>query len=521
MPIIAPTHTRINEELTMRYLSTIFFVSIFYTVWAQPLPNRYLEEIFTGFTITEEVQFSTAVPQPNPGGGFYEWATGYPLNVDESDISYINLYMDIYQPQGDTLSKRPVIIIAFGGGFLSGSKDHWSMKLLAEDLAKRGFVTALIDYRLGMNVFDSEISKRAVYRGIQDGMSAVRFFRADADNANVYKIDPDHIYLGGHSSGGFIALHNAFLNESNDIIPPSAGSWTQDGNSIPDLGCLNCVGDNLGYDGRANNVFNLAGGLGELEFVDSGEDIRPVMFHSTDDSTVPYYSGGPFSTIIWLVVGSDLPDVYGSGSVAQEMDNQGLSYQFFSYTSREHEVHEDGTTALYTDIVPSISSWFVDTNIKGEQNITISGNNYACTDAITQNYQASSIEGGQYDWIASNATNMTTQGSEATVTWVNNGVSGTIQVVPYNCLHARLDTVSLQVEIQDPVDVAAIQSGQWHDPNNWSLNRVPRHCDDVYIHNTSITLSDLPAVIRTIQLTNTGSLLINSELKVSDPAGLP
>ena len=176
-------------------LGILIFFSSFSN--GQPPVNRYTASLFQATTETTNVRFSTNVPKPNPGGGFYETVTGYPLNVDEFSTTNVNLYMNIFQPAGDTLKKRPVIIICFGGGFVSGSKDNFNIRLLARDLAMRGFVTAVIDYRLGMNVFDDALSMRAVYRGVQDGRSAVRFFKADAAGANMFRVDPNQIYIGG------------------------------------------------------------------------------------------------------------------------------------------------------------------------------------------------------------------------------------------------------------------------------------------------------------------------------------
>ena len=183
------------------------------SVKSQFNPDRYKSDVFPGVTETTNVLFSTNVPQPNPGGGIYEGVTGYPLNVNEYQTTNVNLYMNIFQPTGDTTTKRPVVIVCFGGGFVAGSKDHWSMRLIAQELAKRGFVTAVIDYRLGMNMFDAELSKRAVYRGVQDGRSAVRFFRADAAGANNYKIDPEQIFIGGDKGGGFFFFYNTSFNK--------------------------------------------------------------------------------------------------------------------------------------------------------------------------------------------------------------------------------------------------------------------------------------------------------------------
>lgn len=500
----------------MRLILTIVLVFVGVVLYAQSLPNRYAEEVFDLYSVDEEVLFSTAVPQPNSGGGFYEWISGYPLNVEEYNTSNVNLYMDIYQPTGDTLSERPVVIIAFGGGFLGGSKDHWSMQLLAQSFAKRGFVAALIDYRLGMNVFDEDLSKRAVYRGIQDGRSAVRFFRADADAANLYRIDPDHIYIGGHSSGGFIAIHNIYMDPGNDIIPPSVGEWMQDGNLCASLGCLDCAGDNQGYSGTATNVFNLAGGLGELEFIDEEEDFHPVMFHSTDDSTVPYYSGGPFSSIIWAVVGSDLPDVHGSGNMAIRMDELGLDYEFYSYTDREHEVHEDGGDALYDDILPGITDNLLAVNIIDDTPLVLNGPSTVCDDELTVSYEVTAINQGYYDWQLTNSVNSTLGNSHNQgVTWLDNGLASQVSVVPYNKLRARLPLLSMDVEVQDAQQIQAVQSGNWSVIDNWSLMRVPRQCDDVIIASGLNMFQDIPnAEVRTLLLNEGNTLQLQFDLKV-------
>src|ERR1041385_1366467 len=64
---------------------------------------RYISPVFDSITI-ETVHFGRGV---------------------NSDGDTQELYMDIYQPFGDTFSKRPVVIFAFGGGFVTGSRDTW------------------------------------------------------------------------------------------------------------------------------------------------------------------------------------------------------------------------------------------------------------------------------------------------------------------------------------------------------------------------------------------------------------
>jgi len=495
----------------------IVFILLPILSYCQPPTDRYNAELFT-VSETNEVLFSTGVPQPSPGGGFYEFVSGLPLNADESDTDPVNLYMDIFQPNGDTLSKRPLVIIAFGGGFLDGSKDHWSIRLLCQNLAKRGYVAAAIDYRLGMNIFDSDLANRAVYRGLQDGRSAVRFFRADADGANTYKIDPDQIFLGGHSSGAFIALHNAYLDKESER-PLSTYDWTQDGNSIADQGCIDCVGDNQGYDGQANAVFSLAGALGFTSFLEAGSDPTVVMFHSTDDNTVPYNSGEPFSGVTWVVIGDDLPTVYGSAEIANRADEVGLPYDFFSYTNRGHGVHEDGS-ALYTDITPGISDWFFHEELKPKTDALI-GAGIVCDTWLQQEYQLENGNGNYYDWqiIGGNFNTMNTATTEVDLTWLGNNPTYQLSVTPYNALDAKGDEIILDITMQNNVvNTFQNQSSDWSDISNWDLLHAPLACEDVIINPTSVPLDLIissPVEINSMSVETTINVINNSTLTIN------
>ena len=453
-------------------------------VYAQQPPlGRYTSELFSSVIETNDIQFSTAVPQPNEGGGFYEFITGYPLNVEEYNTSPVNLKMDIFEPAGDTLTERPLVIVCFGGGFLGGSKDHWSIRLLCQNLAKRGFVAAAIDYRLGMNIFDSDLALRAVYRGIQDGRSAVRYFRNDVNGANTYKVDPDKIFIGGHSAGAFIALHNIFMEEETER-PISTYNWLQDGQSIPDQGCLDCVGDNLTESGLANGVFSLAGALGFTDFIQSPTDSEMVMFHSLDDDTVPYYSGEPFGSLLFLVVGSDLPDVFGSDSIATRADLVGLNYEFHPYGTRGHNVHEETTASLYNDIMPKISDWFYLYELKPLID-TIHGQSILCSDDLSSAYQIDSEGGGvYYDWQVQGGTfmSMSNYSNNVEILWDINAAERIVQVVAWNSLDAISDTLVKSINIQtSAINHFVATTNEWMDPNNWGLLRIPEFCDEVNI----------------------------------------
>lgn len=459
---------------------------------AQLFPDRYRTEVFPNVTITSNVLFSTGVPQPEPGGGFYEFVTGYPLNADESDTSPRNLYMDIYEPTGDTLAERPLILIAFGGGFLSGSRSHWSMVELATQLARRGFVTACIDYRLGMNIFDEDLSKRAVYRAVQDGRSAVRFFRADAATSNQYRIDPEKVFIGGHSSGAFVALHNLYMDKDVER-PASTRLWYHDGDWLPDLGPLDEVGNNVGYDGHANAAFNLAGALGFTSFIEGGEIEDVVMFHSTDDGTVPYYSGEPFSNISYLVIGSDLPIVYGSDSIRARAEQTGLNYQFYSYADRGHGVHEDGDSDLYSDIVPGIADFLHTYHLK-PQAIEWAADTVACDTQQIYDYSVMESDGKYWDWqMAGGEFSMRDSSmNSVSVHWQLPAGSHQISVTPYSKHKARGDAYTQSIFVTETTTNAYMPtvSGAWTVGSNWSLGMVPMACQHVHVpaQNTPVII---------------------------------
>src|SRR5687767_4193091 len=88
---------------------------------------RYYRPIFATATVTSSVTYGSAV---NSAG------------VTQP------LLMDIYQPVGDTVRRRPVIIFAHQGGFVSGQRTDAYMVAVCTQFARLGYVTASIDYRL-------------------------------------------------------------------------------------------------------------------------------------------------------------------------------------------------------------------------------------------------------------------------------------------------------------------------------------------------------------------------------------
>jgi len=195
------------------------------------------------------------------------------------------LEMDVYQPVGDVHEQRPVIILAFGGSFLVGSRE--TMEVYCEQFARMGYVAATIDYRLGFLGASGDAVTGAVMRAVSDMKGAIRYFRSDADSGNTFNIHPDYILVGGYSAGSITALHTAYLDENDDI--PATTQTIIDENG----GLEGNTGDstNLSYSSEVFAVYNLSGGLAQKSWLDESETEPLVSYHGTDDATVPFVSG--------------------------------------------------------------------------------------------------------------------------------------------------------------------------------------------------------------------------------------
>jgi hypothetical protein len=212
-------------------------------------------------------------------------------NVTYSTSNSTTLKMDIYEPTGDTASLRPLIILAHGGSFYGGSKTQdATVVTLCNNFAKRGYVTASIDYRLGDAIqmyLDSSYAVETVLKALSDGKSAIRFFRKDAATTNTYKINPNTIFVGGNSAGAVLYMHSIYVDSLGELTPFLQNIINQNGGFEGNSG-------NDGYSSEVNALVNLAGGINVPEFV--GPNSKPsVNFQGTLDNTVPYQCDYPLN----------------------------------------------------------------------------------------------------------------------------------------------------------------------------------------------------------------------------------
>ena len=294
--------------------------------------------------------------------------------VDITTVTYSdihNLSMDIYQPVGDNVTNRPLIILAHGGTFIFGSKDNPTVVELCETFAKRGYVTASINYRLANDIVglfeqftfytNTESAYEVVLNAMMDGKAAVRYFRKDvAENGNMYGIDPDQIWAGGNSAGGVLFLHVGHVQSIEEFIAPlddnRANIATTVFNSIG--GDIEGNSGNPGYSSQISGVISLAGALHRSEYVDSN-DIPSVFAHGDNDGVVPYDCNG-------FQNNPSFDQLCGGGALINDFQTSGLPSDLLTFPGDNH-CPWDGDGNKMNQVISFVSD-FVYQNIDCDQN---------------------------------------------------------------------------------------------------------------------------------------------------------
>jgi acetyl esterase/lipase len=206
-------------------------------------PLRYRDQVFPAVGVSKDLTYGRA---PD--------AAGTP----------VDLKLDLYQPTGDTVARRPAYVWIHGGGFTAGDKSSGAAR--ASFMARLGYVVVSINYRLlspdgcGGRREPPPICEQAVLAAQHDAQAAVRWLRV---NAGTYRIDTDRIAVGGGSAGAVTSLVVAWRSDD----PGDSG--------------------NPGPSSRVRAAVSVSGGIPTNEYIDSGDS--PALFiHGTADQTVFY-----------------------------------------------------------------------------------------------------------------------------------------------------------------------------------------------------------------------------------------
>lgn len=382
-------------KLTLTLLSLLFAQHF---LLAQCDTNRYVNPIFSTVYKHADVKYGEAPV----------WSFPY---------SNTDLLMDIYEPIGDVLAKRPLMLWVHPGGFINGDKGVDDMVALCDSFARRGYVTASIGYRLGMNPLSTSSAERAVYRGTQDVRAAIRYLMEYSD---VYDIDTTSIFLGGSSAGSFAVLHVVY-GDQNEIPSSVYGGFLD-----PDLGCMDCTGNTHSHEVSLAGYVDLWGAIGDSSWINSDETTPGLLIHGIDDDVVPFGVGYAFNL-------PTLPLSHGSRSVHNSLDALGIDHTFIPFPGEGHEPHgaSNGTfnstpTPYWDTIFNAVSDHYF--SILQPNDAPILGDEIVCeTDSIW--YSVNINSGESACWMVQNGTIVESLSDSILVQWSQGTGSVSVRVM--------------------------------------------------------------------------------------------
>jgi para-nitrobenzyl esterase len=232
------------------------------------------------------------------------------------------LRMDIYEPTGDALSERPVVLVAFGGSFVAGSRAD--VAPICQAFARMGYVAVAPDYRVGFFLPNQTTTTRAVMRGAHDMRAAVRYLRRTVvEDGNPYGLDTSRIIIGGVSAGAISAIHATYLDQESEIPAVLQGE-------IASLGGVEGNSGNPGFSSEVFACYSFSGAIGDTLWIEPND--KPlVSVHETGDNVVPYYT----QEVSVLGIPTGLI-ASGSHDIHVRAENMGMDNCLKSYTANAH-----------------------------------------------------------------------------------------------------------------------------------------------------------------------------------------
>lgn len=314
--------SRIKKNEFLAIIGLLF--GLFSNVALAQTGQRYAEPVFDEVNIEMGIPFSSA--------------------IKEGETSPTTLYLDFYEPEGDTLSARPLVITVFGGAFVAGSRDYADMVAYCTRLAQHGYAAASIDYRL-ISIWNltSTALIRDAYMAAQDVSSAIRFFKYHCDE---YRIDTEQVFLLGNSAGSIAILCELFMDENER----PAETFEE-----PDLGPMHSSGleEYASISPAVAGAIPQWGGVMDLDVISEEEYVPLCMIHGTDDTNVPYDSGYCYNGMLPGV----MPYMYGSHPIAVRLDEIGITdYEFHPFEGEGHAFYF--VPLLYTLIEEKFDACF-------------------------------------------------------------------------------------------------------------------------------------------------------------------
>ena len=297
--------------------------------------NRYKKEVFDVERITD-VEYAKV-------NGF--WSSIPDDTIDVANVVKKNLFnylkknelsldMDIYLPKNDTLTQRPLMMFIHGGAFFIGDKATVPYQKWCNHFASLGYVCVSINYRMGFRPNQKAI-ERTAYQATQDAHAAMRYLISKSD---IYRIDPDFLFVGGASAGSITAINLAYMR-NKDRPQSSYSSFFME-----DLGDIESSGNDIVNDFKIKAVANMWGSVYDLNIL-KNENVPIISFHGDVDEILPYGKGYPFKAIgEFQKVFFD--EMYGSKCIHDKALELGTRSVLHTFYGQGHTLHLDENRKL-------------------------------------------------------------------------------------------------------------------------------------------------------------------------------
>lgn len=175
--------------------------------------------------------------------------------------------MDVYLPDNEDIN-RPGVMWIHGGGWNKFHRDVHTDHAIR--LARAGYVTATIDYRLVPEGVYTDL--------VKDCFCALAHFRA---NAEAYGLDPDRVAIAGYSAGGHLVSMLGTTYDLPDVAPDCGAGPASPPNAVISGAGIHDMRAMPGADA----VTNFVGGT--KEEVPERYDVMSPILH-IDANTPPF-----------------------------------------------------------------------------------------------------------------------------------------------------------------------------------------------------------------------------------------
>lgn len=234
----------------------------------------------------------------------------------------VTLEMDIYSPEGDGDTLRPLLLMMHGGSFFIGNKGEPGQAGWCRYFASLGYVAVSIDYRLGFHPRKKEF-RQAEMRALEDADAALEYLLGRED----LRIDPSRVFAAGTSAGAITALNLAYRLYGQKPVTE--------------------VRPRLGEGFRIRAIANLWGSVHDLSVLENAS-VPIISFQSVNDPVMPYDGGWAFHKGVSGII-SDY--MYGTHSIHEKALSLGIRSEHHPCDEPRHRIHLDDdmqyTTRFY------------------------------------------------------------------------------------------------------------------------------------------------------------------------------